>query len=154
MCVCVCVCVCARARAQGVLVTQLCPTLCHPMDCSPPGSSVHGILQARILEWIVIPFSRGSSQSKDQTLVSCIAGRFFTVWAPREAMTEWIPYKLTPGVSVPNIYPLPWSDTLFTYIRLLRYIRKCQESLPTPQQSIKWAKYPKIYMAPFSTKNS
>ena len=54
------------------------------MDCSPPGSSVHGIFQARILEWIVIPISRGSSPPRDQTWVSCIAGRFFTVWAVRE----------------------------------------------------------------------
>ena len=53
--------------------------LCDPMDCSPPGSSVHGILQARILEWVAIPFSRGSSQPRDRTLVSYIAGRFFTV---------------------------------------------------------------------------
>ena len=53
---------------------QLCPTLCNPMDCSLPGSSVHGILQARILEWVAMPSSRGSSQSRDQTCVSCIAG--------------------------------------------------------------------------------
>ena len=51
------------------------------MDCSPPGSFVHRILQARILEWTAIPFSRGSSQPRDQTLVSCTAGRFFTIWA-------------------------------------------------------------------------
>ena len=51
-----------------MLVTQLCPTLCDPMDSSPPGSSVHGILQARILEWLAIPFSRGSSQLRDPTL--------------------------------------------------------------------------------------
>ena len=55
------------------------------MDCSPPGSSVHGFLQARILEWVAIFFSRGSSQPRDQTQVSCIAGRFFTVWTTREA---------------------------------------------------------------------
>jgi len=60
-----------------VLVAQLCPTLCDPMDCSPPGSSFHGILQARILEWVAIPFSRGSSQPKDLTQVSCISGRYF-----------------------------------------------------------------------------
>ena len=60
---------------------QSCLTLCNPMDCSPPGSSVHGILQARILEW-VIPFSRGSSQSRDRNQVSCIAGRFFTTKPP------------------------------------------------------------------------
>ena len=68
-----------------VLVTQACPTLCHPMDCSPPGSSVHGILQARILEWVAIPFSRGSSWSRDRIQFSYIAGRFFTLWATREA---------------------------------------------------------------------
>ena len=64
-----------------VLVAQLCSTLCNPMDYSLPGLSVHGILQARILEWVAIPFSRGSSQPWDQTQVSRIAGRFFTVWA-------------------------------------------------------------------------
>ena len=68
---CVCVCVCT-------LVAQSHLTLCNLMDCSPPGSSVHGILQARILEWVVIPFSRGSSQPRDRTRVSCIAGGFFT----------------------------------------------------------------------------
>ena len=63
-----------------VKVTQLCPTLCDPMDCT-----VHEILQARILEWVAIPFSRGSTQPRDQTQVSDIAGEFFTVWAIREA---------------------------------------------------------------------
>ena len=55
------------------------------MDCSPQGSSVHGILQARTLEQVAISFSRGSSQPKDWTWVSCIAGNFFTIWATREA---------------------------------------------------------------------
>ena len=55
----------------------------HPMDCSPPGPSVRGILQARILEWVAISFSRGSSQSRNRTWISCIAGRFFTYWAMR-----------------------------------------------------------------------
>ena len=59
-------------------VAQLCLTLCDPIDCSPAGSSVHGILQARILEWVAISFSRGSSKLGDQTQVSCIAGWFFT----------------------------------------------------------------------------
>ena len=67
-----------------VLPTQLCPTLCNPMDYSPQGSSVHGLLQARILEWAAISFFRGSFQSRDQTWVSHTAGRFFTVWASRE----------------------------------------------------------------------
>ena len=57
-------------------------------SCSPPGSSVHGILQARTLEWVAIPFSRGSSRPRDQTQVSCIAGRFFTIWATRDQMTR------------------------------------------------------------------
>ena len=62
-----------------VFVAQSCPTLCDPMDCSPlPGSSVHRILQARILEWDAMPSSRGSSQPKDGTWVSRTADRFFT----------------------------------------------------------------------------
>ena len=68
-----------------VLVTQLCPTICDPMDCSSPGSSVHGILQEKMLEWVTIAFSKGFSQHRDKTQVSCIADRFFTIWATREA---------------------------------------------------------------------
>ena len=70
-----------------VFITQSCPTLCDPMDCSSPGSSVHGILQARILEWVAIFFSRGSSRLRDWTWVSHIAGRLFTDWATREDVT-------------------------------------------------------------------
>ena len=61
------------------LVDQSCPTLWDPMDCGSPGSSVHGILQARILEWVAIPFSGGSSPLRDRTQVSCAARKFFTV---------------------------------------------------------------------------
>ena len=61
------------------LVTQSCPTLCDPMDCTPPGSSVHGIHQARRLEWVAMPSSRGRSQPRDQIQASRIAGRFFIV---------------------------------------------------------------------------
>ena len=68
------------------LVAQLCLILCDPMDSSPPGSFAHGILQARILEWVAMPFSRGSSQPSDWIQVSCIAGRFFTAWATRESL--------------------------------------------------------------------
>ena len=71
-------------------VTQSCATLHNPVDCSPPGSSVHGILQARILEWVAISFSRGSSQPRDQTQVSHIAGRRFNLWATREAYSTYI----------------------------------------------------------------
>ena len=64
------------------LVTRsLSPTLCNPMDCSPPSSSAHGILQARILKRTAIPFNRGSCRPRDQALFSCIAGRFFTIRA-------------------------------------------------------------------------
>ena len=62
-----------------VLVAQSCPSLCNPMDYSSPGSSVHGLLQTRILEWVAIPFSRGSSQPRDQTQVLCMADKFFTI---------------------------------------------------------------------------
>ena len=62
-----------------VLVVHSCLSLCDPMDCSLPGSSVHEIFQAGTLDWVAIPFSRGSSPPRNQTLVSCIAGRFFTV---------------------------------------------------------------------------
>ena len=68
------------------LVVQSCLTLYDPMDCNLPGSSIHGIFQARVLEWVAISFSRGSSRSRDQTRVSHIVGRSFTIWATREVM--------------------------------------------------------------------
>ena len=67
-----------------VKVTQLCPSLCDSMDYT-----VHVILQARILEWVAFPFSRGSSQSRNQTQVSHIAGEFFTSWATGQAQEYW-----------------------------------------------------------------
>ena len=73
--------ICLGKKKVQVLVTQSCLTLCNSIDYSPPGSSVHGVLQARILEWVAISFSRGSSQPRDRTWVSYIAGRFFTIWA-------------------------------------------------------------------------
>ena len=66
-------------------VAQSCPTLCNPVHSSLPGFAIHGIFQARILEWAAISFSRGSSQPRDQTRVSCIADRRFTIWATKEA---------------------------------------------------------------------
>ena len=70
---------------QGCIMSDSLQTCKVPMDCSPLGSSVHGILQARILEWVAIPFSKGSSWPRDQIWISCFAGRFFTIWATREA---------------------------------------------------------------------
>ena len=68
-------------------VAQSCPTLCDPMDCNLPGSSVHGMFQARILEWV--SFSRRSSRPRDWTHVSHIVGRRFTIWATREVLGWW-----------------------------------------------------------------
>ena len=65
-------------------VAQSCPILCDPIDCSLPGSSVHGIFQAIVLEWVAISFSRGSSQPRARTRVSHIVDRRFTIWATRE----------------------------------------------------------------------
>ena len=64
-----------------MLVARSCPTLCDPMACSPPDSPVHRFLQARILEWVGVPFSRGSYRPRDWTQISCIEGEFFTLWA-------------------------------------------------------------------------
>ena len=80
-------------HVYSMSVAQSYPTLCDPMDCSPPGSSVHGILQARVLKWVAIPFSRESSQPRDWIQVSCLAGRFFTIWATREAHVYTSVYK-------------------------------------------------------------
>ena len=77
-------------------VTQSCPTLCNPMDFSLPGSSVHGIFQARILEWVAISFSRRSSWPRDWAQVSSIVGRLFTIWASREALCHKIGYPNAP----------------------------------------------------------
>ena len=77
------VCVCVK-----VWKSQSCLTLYDPMDCSLPGSSIHGIFQARVLEWIAISFSRGSSRPSNQTRVSHIAGRLFTIWATRKALND------------------------------------------------------------------
>ena len=71
---------------------QLFPAVCNLMDCSQPGSAVHGILQARILEWITVSFSRGSSPLREWTCISCIAGRFFTHWATWDA--HKVPYRI------------------------------------------------------------
>ena len=75
-------------------VVQSCPTLCDHMDYT-----AHGILQARILEWVAFSISRGSSQPRDQTQVYHSAGRFFTSWVTREAQEEWVAYPFPSGSS-------------------------------------------------------
>ena len=99
-------------------VAQSCPTLCDPVDCSLPGSSIHRILQARILEWVTISFSRGSSQPRDWTRVSRIGGRRFNSWATREALyakyiirnARLVGPQAGIKVSGRNIYNLRYSD--------------------------------------------
>ena len=109
-------------------VTQSCLTLCDPMDCSLPGSSVHGIFQARVLEWVAISFSRRSSWPRDWTRVSHIVGTHFTIWATREVLITgcWIYFPVL-------------------YIRTLLLIHsKCNSlHLPTPNsQSIPLSPHP------------
>ena len=77
-CIHVSMCVCTQTLST---CAQSCPTVCDPVNCRPPGFSVHGIRQAKILEWEAVSFSRVSSQLRDETQVSCVAGRFFTIWA-------------------------------------------------------------------------
>ena len=88
-------------------VTQLGPTLCDPMNYT-----VYGILQARILEWVAFPFSSGSSQPRDQTQVSHIAGGFFTSWATREAQEYWSGYPIPFPADLPDPGIKPGSPTL------------------------------------------
>ena len=84
------------------LVAKLCPTFCDTMEYNSLDSTVHEILQARTLEWVVIHFSRGSSWPRDWTQVSCIAGRFFTIWATRDQiMTNYFTAAL---LKVTNIH--------------------------------------------------
>ena len=87
---------CIKVKSESE-VAQLCLTLSDPMDCRLPGSSVDGIFQARLLEWVAISFSRGSSQPRGQTQVSHIAGRHFTVWAAREALRLLLCKTQTPS---------------------------------------------------------
>ena len=89
------------------LVAQLCPTLCDPMDCSPPCSSVHGILQARILEWVAMPFSRGSSWLRDQTWVSYVScsGRWVLYHSCQLGSLQ---VSIAPLRSSPRSLPFPY----------------------------------------------
>ena len=93
-----------------MLVTQSCPSLCNPMDCSPPSSSVHEIFQTRILEWIAIFFYRGSSQPKDWTQISCTTGIFFTVWATRDGVYLRMRSNWTKSPVWDIITLICWSD--------------------------------------------
>ena len=82
-------CLLGKITSMKHLVRKLCPTLLQPHGLQPPGSSVHGISQARIVKWIAISLSRESSRLRDRIQVSCIAGRFFAIWATREALRKY-----------------------------------------------------------------
>ena len=116
MCVCVCVCVCVH-----MLVAQLCPTLCDPVDCNPSGFSIHGILQARILEWVAMPLSRGSSQSRNWSSVS--KGRFITIWATREALS--VCYNCTHT----HTYRIAWDNYRFNISEILKRVNTYTKKL-------------------------
>ena len=96
----------------GCLVPRLCLTLCDPTDCSPPGSSVHEISQARMLEWVAIPFSRGAFWPRDRTPVSCITRWILNHWATREALIELV--QASKHTHTPNLcHPFCLSKNLF-----------------------------------------
>ena len=106
-------------------VTQSCPTLCDPMDCSPLGSSVRGVLQARMLEWVAISFSRESSRPRDWTQVSRISGRCFNLWATKEVVV-CLPFeKKKSALSFTDLfYFLSWlSFILINVLILISFLR-------------------------------
>ena len=102
-------------------ISQHCPTLCNPVDCSPPGSSVHGILQTRTLEWVAIPFSRGSSQPRDQTcfsFISCFGRWILYLWATRGyiihcSMLNCGPQKICPLLNLLNLWVWPYRESIW-----------------------------------------
>ena len=111
-----------------VLVDQSCLTLCNPMDCSLPGSSVHGISQARILEWVAISSSRGSSQLRDWAWISCIVSRFFTSWATRKSLWKIKVTFFIPKIKKNVLYMMPEGNitfrNTFNYKRWMEQYRK------------------------------
>ena len=113
-------------------VAQLCPTLCNLMDYIVPG-----IPQARIPEWVAAPFSRGSSQPRDQTQVSHIAGRFFTSWAIREAQEYWSGWPIPSPVDLPNPGIELGSLALQADSLLAELLAKPKRNKPDPYSS--WA---------------
>ena len=91
-------------------VTQSSPTRCDPMGCSLPGSSVYGIFQARVLEWVAISFSRGSSWPRDRTQVSCIVDRHFAIWATRKSyVNQWIKIPIYALVNILPFFSFKWT---------------------------------------------
>ena len=139
-------------------VAQSCPTLCNPVDCSPPGSSAHGVFQAWILEWVAVSFPRESSWSRDRTRLSRIVGRRFTIWATREAHSDIVYFTL-------NIFQIMLLTTLKLHLRshwmfyychlshVYKYYKPHKEMLFSLKQSVtsrKWKrkKYASLFCLP------
>ena len=97
-----------------VLVAQSCPTLCDPVDCSLPGSSVRGIFQARILEWAAIYFSRGSSRPRDWTMSPALQGRLSTIWTPGLVLRS--PVKIRISIELWNKNSRAKHESLFLQV--------------------------------------
>ena len=126
-----------------VLVTQSCPTLCNPMDWGPWGSSLHGILQARRLEWVAIPFSRESSCPRDWTWVPWMAGRFFTYCLSHQGISlmaecylKILEHKLLRSSEPPV---LPFQDTSYS---IFLYLYKAPYNKPSLLKLINRYKFP------------
>ena len=115
-----------------MLVAQSCLTLCDPISHRPPGSSVHGILQARMLKWVAIPFSRGSSRPRDQTQFSLIAGKYFTTWATREAL------YLSNYCQNSSLGRLPWPDHSLFYVLVAQLVKNLPAVQETWAHSLGW----------------
>ena len=133
-----------------MLVAHSCQTLCNPKDYSPTGYSVLGILQGRILEWVSIPFSRGSSWPRAQTQASRIVGRFFTIWATREALSQskpcsscsrWdCPEDARPGHTggTPPLHTWPMVDLKGSAIVSTRTLRSPETAPHRPPTHFPW----------------
>ena len=118
-----------------VLATQSCLTLCDPMDCSLPGASVQVILQARNLEWVAIPFSRGSSRFRDPTWVFFMPGRFFTIWLLTLILLcnpTVLPYPGFPCFLLDSIICFPLLANFQHYFPLQRQLKQSKENIHHP----------------------
>ena len=105
-------CVCAQSLSHV--------QLCDPVDSSPPGSSVYGISQARILNWVTIPFSRGFSQPRDQTHVSCIEGGFFTTMPPGK-LIKWVSSRQLFMCGFSRGFPKSIHSQMFPFVSVFLY---------------------------------
>ena len=121
-------------------VNQSCLTLCDPMECSQPVSSVHGILQARILEWVAVLFSSGSSQPRDWTQLSHTEGGFSTIWTTREIQQNWSGWPIPSLGDLPNpgiepgllhcrekLYPLSHQGSCMVSFKPLQNVFGCRK---------------------------